>query len=31
VLEKIEYRKTRRDRSKGGGDMTLTLFPKLPK
>ena len=30
VLEKVEYRKTRRERWKGGGDMTLTLFPRLP-
>lgn len=30
VLEKVEYRKTRRERWKGGGDMELTLFPKLP-
>jgi DNA invertase Pin-like site-specific DNA recombinase len=31
VLEKAEYTKTRRDRWKGGGDMQLTLFPRIPK
>ena len=30
VLEKVEYRKTRRNRSKDGGDMSLTLFPRIP-
>jgi DNA invertase Pin-like site-specific DNA recombinase len=31
VLDKCEYRKTNRDRWKGGSDMQLTLYPKLPK
>ena len=30
VLEKAVYTKTRRERSKGGSDMTITLYPKLP-
>lgn len=31
VLEKVEYKKTTRSRSKNGSDMQLTLYPKLPK
>ncbi|MCI2105679.1 MAG: recombinase family protein [Intestinimonas sp.] len=30
VLEKVEYSKTRRNRNIGGGDMQLTLYPRLP-
>lgn len=30
VLEKAVYTKTRREHSKGGSDMTITLYPKLP-
>ncbi len=31
ILEKVEYRKTRRSRQKGGSDMQLILYPRLPK